>query len=122
MSTEYVTLVVYVPLEDTERVRVAMCDADAGTVDDGHYDRVAYVTPCTLHYRVLDQAREGAGTSGQEYKCPQNRIEAICRRERIEAVIQAIVDVHPHETPAISIYPTLTGEFKYWEGGSECPP
>ena len=113
MSTEYVILVVYVPVENTETVRVAMCDAGAGTVDDGRYDRVTYVTPCTLHYRVLGEGHNRAG-SGQEYACPQNRIEAICRRERLEAVVQAIVDAHPHETPAISILPTLSGEFKYW--------
>ena len=112
--TEYVIVVVYVPIEDTERVRVAMCDAGAGTVDDSRYDRVAYVTPCTLYYRVLDGAHDRAGGKGQEYACPQNCIEAICRRERIEAVVQAIVDAHPHETPAISLLPTLSGEFKYW--------
>jgi hypothetical protein len=117
-----VIVVVYVPIGDTERVRLALCDAGAGTVDDGRYDRVTYVTPCTLHYRVLDQAHEGAGAAGQEFECPQNRVEAICRRDRVEAVVQAIVDAHPHKTPAISIFPTLTGEFKYWNGGAECPP
>jgi hypothetical protein len=122
VSTEYVILIVYVPLEDTARVRRTMCDAGAGTMDDERYDRVAYVTPCTLHYRVLEQAHEGAEAAGQEYERPQNRIEAICRRERVEAVVQAIVDAHPHGTPAISILPTLTGEFKYWSEGVECPP
>jgi hypothetical protein len=115
VSTEYVIIVVYVPLEDTDRVRAAMCDAGAGTVDDGHYDRVTYVTPCTLHVRVLDPAHAG---TGQELERPQNRIEAICRRERVQAVIGAILEVHPHDTPAISILPTLTGEFKYWTGGA----
>jgi hypothetical protein len=43
--TAYVTLVVYAPIEDTERVRVAMCDAGAGTVDDGRHDRVATIAP-----------------------------------------------------------------------------
>jgi hypothetical protein len=122
MSTEYVTIVVYVPLEDTESVRVAMCDAGAGTVDDGRYDRVTYITPCTLQVRVLDRAHDRAGATGREVECPQNRIEAICRRERVEAVIQAIVDAHPHRTPAIGILPTLTGEFKYWSGEAQCPP
>ena len=122
MPTEYVTIVVYVPLEDTERVRAAMCDAGAGTVDDGRYDRVTYVTPCTLQVRVLDQAHDRAGATGREVECSQNRIEAICRRERIEAVVEAIVKAHPHGTPAISILPTLTGEFRYWNGGPECPP
>jgi hypothetical protein len=108
-------IVIYVPIEYTEPVQAAMCDAGAGTVDDGHYDRVTYVTQCVGRYRVLDKAWDKAGATGEEHETNVNRIEAICRRERIEAVIQSIVDVHPYETPAIAIYPTLTGEYKYWE-------
>lgn len=114
--TEYVMIVVYVPIEYTEAVRVAMCEAGAGTVDDGHYDRVTYITRCVFKYRVLDKAWDKAGTAGEEYENEENRIEAICRKDRIEAVIEAIVNAHPYETPAIAIYPTLTGEYKYWEG------
>jgi hypothetical protein len=112
--TEYVTIVVHVPVAHTERVRLAMCDAGAGTVEDGHYDWVVFITPSTCRYRVLDKARNGAGAVGQEFEVQENRIEAICRKERIEAVVRAIVEAHPDETPAIAIYPTLTGEFKYW--------
>lgn len=107
-------IVVYVPLEHTDQVREAMCEAGAGTVDDGRYDRVTYVSRSTLTYRVLDRARGEAGVSGTEYETEEDRIEAICRRDRIERVVQAIVAAHPHETPAIAIYPTLTGEYKYW--------
>jgi len=114
-STDYVMIVVYVPIEYTEAVRVAMCEAGAGTVDDGHYDRVTYITRCVCKYRVLDKAWERAGIAGGEYENEENRIEAICRKERIEAVVKAIVRAHPYETPAIAIYPTLTGEYKYWE-------
>ncbi len=113
--TEYVMIVVHVPIEYTEPVQVAMCDAGAGTVDDGHYDRVTYVTQCVGKYRVLDKAWDKAGATGEEYESKESRIEAICRREQIEAVVKAIVSAHPYETPAIAIYPTLTGEYKYWE-------
>jgi hypothetical protein len=116
LLTEYVMIAVCVPIEYTETVRIAMCEAGAGTVDDGRYDRVAYVTRCVCKYRVLDKTRDNAGAAGEEREDEENRIEAICRRERIEAVIKAIVSAHPYETPAITIYPTLTGEYKYWEG------
>jgi hypothetical protein len=42
--SKYVMIVVYVPVEYTEAVRVAMCEAGAGTVGDGHYDRVVFIT------------------------------------------------------------------------------
>jgi hypothetical protein len=113
--TEYVMVVIYVPVEYTEAVRVAMCEAGAGTVDDGHYDRVTYITRSVCKYRVLDKAWGKAGAAGEEYENEGDRIEAICRTERVEAVIQAIVSAHPYETPAIAIYPTFTGEYKYWE-------
>jgi hypothetical protein len=114
-STDYVTIVVYVPIEYTEAVRVAMCEAGAGTVGDGHYDRVTYIARCVCKYRVLDKAWEKAGITGNEYENEENRIEAICRKERIDAVVKAIVGAHPYETPAIAIHPTLTGEYKYWK-------
>ena len=56
-----------------------------------------------------------ASVAGEEYENEEDRIEAICRRERIEAVVEAIVSAHPYETPAIAIYPTLTGEYRYWK-------
>ena len=113
--TEYVMIVVYVPTEYTEAVRVAMCEAGAGTVDDGRYDRVTFITQCVCKYRVLNRAWDKAGAAGEEYEIEENRIEAICRKERVEAVVKAIISAHPYETPAIAIYPTLTGEYKYWE-------
>lgn len=114
--TEYVSVVVYVPIEYTETVRLAMCRAGAGTVDDGRYDRVTFITRCVCKYRVLDKAPNKAGATGKECENKENRIEAICHKERIENVVKAIVNTHPHKTPAISIYPTFTGEYKYWEG------
>ena len=73
--TEYVMIVVYVPLEHTESVRTAMCEAGAGTVGDGCYDRVTYTSRSVLKYRVLDGARDIAGASGAEYESEENRIE-----------------------------------------------
>jgi hypothetical protein len=113
--TDYVMIVVYVPQKHTEAVRLAMCEAGAGTVSDGCYDRVTYISPAVCKYRVLSGARGEAGPAGQEYESEENRIEAICRRDHIETVVQAICKTHPYETPAIAIYPTLTGQYKYWK-------
>ena len=71
--TEYVMIVVHVPTEYTEAVRVAMCEAGAGTVDDRHYDRVTYVTQCVCQYRVLDKAWDKAGTRGEQYERESHR-------------------------------------------------
>jgi len=113
-ADQYVMFAVYVPAAYTEAVCAAMCDAGAGTVEDGHYDRVTYVSHCVGHYRVLDKAWNQAGPAGQEHKSEEDRIEAICRRDRVEAVVKAVVAVHCYETPAIAVYPILTGEYKYW--------
>ena len=112
---EYVMIVVHVPSEHTEAVRVAMCEAGAGTVDDERHDRVTYVTQCVRQHRVLKKAWDKAGARGEEYESEENRIEAICRKDRIGAVVKAIVSAHPDETPTIAIVPTLIGEYKYWE-------
>jgi hypothetical protein len=114
-KTEYVTIVVFVPVAHTDRVRGAMCEAGAGTVDDGRYDRVTYVSRCTAHCRILEGAWANAGARGVEHATEESRIEAICRRDRVEDVIKAIVNAHPYEVPAITVLPTLTGEYRYWE-------
>lgn len=114
-STQYVIVSVYVPVDSTDAVRIAMCDAGAGTVDDGHYDRVTFITRCVAKYRVLERAWDKAGGSGVEHEHEEDRVDAICRRDRVQAVVEAIVAAHPYETPAIAIYPTLTGEYRYWQ-------
>jgi hypothetical protein len=114
LSEEYVTIVIYVPPEAAEQVRMAMCGAGAGTVGDGRYDRVTYTTRCVCRYRVLEGAWDTAGEKGSEYEAEEDRIEAICRAECVEAVVKAAVAVHPYETPAITIYPTLNAMHKYW--------
>jgi hypothetical protein len=58
---------------------------------------------------------EKAGSAGQEHESEENRIEAICHRDHTEPVVQAICKAHPYETPAIAVYPTLTGEYTYWK-------
>ena len=117
--TEYVMIVVYAPPQHTEAVCRAMCDAGAGTVDDGYYDRVVYLSPAVCRYRILDRTRRGVQASGQNCEGQESRIEAICRCDRIAAVVQAICNAHPYETPAIAIYPTLTGEYKYWKEAAD---
>jgi hypothetical protein len=117
--TEYVMIVVYAPPQHTAALCRAMCDAGAGTVDDGYYDRVTYVSPATCRYRILDTGRREAPPSGQEHESAESRIEAICHRDRIEAVVQAICDAHPYETPAIAVYPTLTAEYRYWKEAAQ---
>jgi len=113
--TEYVMVVVYGPETHSDAILQAMCDAGAGTVDDGHYDRVAYVSRATCHYRVLPGASAEAGEAGREHRTVESRLEAICRHDRVAKVIEAICAVHPYQTPAIAIYPTLSGEFRYWQ-------
>jgi len=112
---EYVTIVVYVPADHTAPMRRAMCEAGAGTVEDGRYEGVTYVSPVTCTFRPLAGARPGQKIAGVEQQSREDRIETICRLDRVPTVIDAICWVHPYETPAITVLPNLTGEFRYWK-------
>ena len=81
-----------------------MCDAGAGTVSDGRYDRVTYVTRAVCTYRALDGAHRDTRQPGRERESEENRIEAICRRDRLDSVLQAVCTAHPYETPAYDCY------------------
>ena len=65
-------IVVYVPVEDTEAVRRAMCDAGAGSVGDGRYDRVTYVSHAVCQYRALDAAHSKGIAAGDELRSEEN--------------------------------------------------
>lgn len=106
MDEEWVLIAVYVPPGHTDAVCQAMFEAGAGTVDDGRYERVAFVSTARMRVRELSTAT--AHVSDEE------RVEMICHRERVRAVIDAILAVHPYEVPAISVIPMLNAAYGYW--------
>ena len=94
-------LVVFVQLEDAERVLDAMAAAGAGTIGD--YERCAWTTTGTGTFRPLPGADPAVGEVGRVERVPETRLEAVLPRERRSGVLRAMREAHPYEEPAYDV-------------------
>ena len=102
MEKQY-KIVVYAPLDSAELIRKTLGDAGAGVI--GNY------THCTSSSRSVGRFLPGEGSHpaigkvGELTAVEEERIETVCRGEKLKAVLAAVQEVHPYEEPAIDVYP-----------------
>jgi dinuclear metal center YbgI/SA1388 family protein len=94
-------LVVFVPLPQAQQVRDALADAGAGRV--GAYDRCAWTTRGTGTFRALPGATPAIGVVGTPEVVEEERIEVVLDRSVRTAVLVALHESHPYETPAYDL-------------------
>lgn len=101
---ELITLTVYVDVEHAERVRSALAKAGAGALGD--YDTCSFSSAGTGRFRPLPGSEPFIGTSPGALRdaaleeVAEVRIEVVVRPERRAAVLAALLQAHPYETPA----------------------
>jgi len=95
------SLVVYVPVDDADRLLDALAEAGAGAIGD--YDRCAWTTTGTGTFRPLEGADPAIGEVGRVETVREERLEMVLPRRRRTAVLRALVDAHPYEEPAYSV-------------------
>ena len=96
-------LVVFVPVADAERVRLAVTGAGAGQL--GAYDSGTWSTTGTGTFRPLPGATPAIGVVGALERLPEVRLETVLPRSSREAVVRALLAAHPYETPAYDLVP-----------------
>jgi hypothetical protein len=102
---EAVKLVVFVPVEAEQVVRLALGKAGAGRIGD--YDFCSFVTRGTGHFRPLPGSSPSIGEQGEIEAVPECRIETVCSKEKLPVVLQAMRQTHPYEEIAYDIIPLL---------------
>lgn len=105
-ATELVVLVVFVPIEDSDRVRAAMSAAGAGRL--GSYRGCSFSVVGAGRFEPLPGATPAIGAVGSAEVVAEERIEAIVPRDRARSVVEAMLAAHPYEEPAWHAYPMLT--------------
>jgi len=98
-----IKIVVYVPESHTEIVRSALGDAGAGAI--GNYSHCTFTTKGISHFKPLAGSNPTEGTIGEISEVVEDKIETVCMKDNLEAVLSAIEEAHPYEEPAIDIYP-----------------
>ena len=96
-----VLFVVSVPLSHAEAVRSAIAEAGAGK--QGNYSH------CSFSYRGVGRfvpeagANPAVGEVGKLEAVDEERIEVLCERSAIPAIVSEMKKVHPYETPAYHV-------------------
>lgn len=97
------TIVTFCPPEHAPALVDALGAAGAGHI--GAYDSCAFTSEGVGQFRPLDGADPFIGTRGELTRTPEVRIEMVLPRGRRRAVVDALLQAHPYETPAYSVLP-----------------
>lgn len=100
-------IITFVPLKDADRVRQAMGDAGAGVL--GNYHHASFSSRGVGRFIPAEGAHPAVGEVGQLTEVEEEKIEVICEKEKVKAVVAAIKKNHPYEEVPLEIY-QLVGE------------
>jgi hypothetical protein len=91
----------YVPQEQSDKVKEAMFNAGAGKI--GNYDCCCWQTFGDGQFRALEGSEPFIGDKNKIEVVDELKIEIICNIEIIDAVIAAMKEAHPYETPSYQV-------------------
>jgi hypothetical protein len=98
-------LVVFVPAEALETVRLALFEAGAGRI--GEYERCSWYTEGTGTFLGGEATSPAVGAAGVEQRFPEVRLETVFPAASHDEVVAALRRAHPYEEPAFDVYPLL---------------
>ena len=98
-----VKIVIFVPEAHADAVREAMGKAGAGKI--GNYTFCSFSTKGIGRFKPEEGAHPKIGKVGTIESVAEEKIEAICEKEKLQDVMKAIKQVHPYEEVAFDIYP-----------------
>ena len=96
-------IVVYAPESHGDALRDAMGNAGAGVIGD--YTHCMFTLKGTGQFKPGESADPYIGEKGQLNKVEEERIETVCKADRLAEIIKAIRATHPYEEPAFDVYP-----------------
>lgn len=101
MNAKVVKLVVFAPVSHAEIVRKAMGDAGAGKI--GNYSHASWSSVGKGRCIPLKGSHSAYSEVGTYQVVEEERIETLCEKSNVKAVIEAIKKVHPYEEVAVDI-------------------
>ena len=95
---ELVLFVISVPTRHADAVRAAIAKAGGG--QQGAYSHCSFSYRGTGRFQPEKGAHPSVGEVGKLEAVEEERIEVLCERSIIPAVIEAVKQAHPYEVPA----------------------
>lgn len=93
-----IKLTVFIPEAALETVKAALFSAGAGKI--GNYDRCCWQIKGEGQFRPLADSSPHIGQTDQVETVAEWRVEMVVAKDNIAAVIAALKQAHPYETPA----------------------
>jgi len=99
-------LVIYIPEENIESVKSAVFSAGGGEM--GNYSHCSWQVKGQGQFKPGLKSSPFLGEINKLEKVGEYRLELVCKDRNIKKVLQAMLEVHPYETPAYHIVKVLT--------------
>lgn len=103
-----VKIIVTVPIDNVDEVRIALCEAGAGII--GNYTHCSMSSKCIGTFKPNEDANPYIGENNKLEYIEEEKIEVVCNIENVKNVIKELRKVHPYEEPAIDIIPLIDEE------------
>lgn len=95
-------LAFFVPPSHVDAVKLAVFAAGGGRL--GHYDCCAWQTLGQGQFRPMEGSQPFIGQTGVLEQVPEWKVELVVADEWIDAVVSALKQAHPYETPAYEVW------------------
>jgi len=99
----------YVPQSHLEKVKTALFKAGAGKI--GNYDSCSWETEGMGQFRPLNGSTPFIGGKDRVEQVREFKVEMVCDDIYIKMVLKKLMEIHPYETPAYSVFAMDTAKF-----------
>ncbi|MCI5144291.1 MAG: NGG1p interacting factor NIF3 [Candidatus Electrothrix sp. AR3] len=98
----------YVPESHLIEVKEALFNEGAGKF--GNFDLCSWQTLGAGQFRGLDGSSQFIGNKNELVELSEYKVEMVCQDKYLKAVLKRLLQVHPYQTPAYSVYEIKTIE------------
>ncbi len=99
-------LVFYVPESHKEQLKKALFDQGAGQYQG--YDSCAWETLGQGQFRPFSGSHPFLGQANKLEQVAEYRVEMLCQKQDVKAILQTLIANHPYEVPAYDVWPVQT--------------
>jgi dinuclear metal center YbgI/SA1388 family protein len=107
-------LIVFVPVDNADKVAEAMHSAGAGII--GEYSHCSFRTIGMGTFKGSNKSKPSMGVKGKLNKVSEVKIEVLVNSFDLHKVISSMKKIHPYEEVAFDVYPMVNENFNYGMG------
>ena len=105
LDVNKVKIIVSVPVQNLEDVRMAMCNAWAGII--GNYTFCSTTIKSVGTFKPNDKAKPYIWEKNRLEYVDEEKLEVVCDVVNVKKVLKELRKVHPYEEPWIDIIPLI---------------